>query len=345
MYNIIHKMVPPQGVVNNICLLVKGSFHLVMLSTIVLLTLINISHLITCPALAFKDHTGRENSDLYKIVWKGPYEEAKINVNGLPPDEIINIATKYGERYKCLLPTTIEQLNFDSTATNSSSEDTLKDKTPYQLIEPLVDNNVCSYRFELYWVYELCHGKHLRQYHEEGTKYKSQVGQTYYLGRLDADQLESLDEEFKTQKQELESSGASWPKKLIDGLYRSYVTVNMTGGTLCDLTKKSRKSRIIYACNLEQRHELYSIKEVSTCDYEVIVLTPLLCAHRDFKLETVTQHEIHCFSVGKAPKKPTQTIEPDEDEDEDGIKDTNKRRGVAYLQGRTLIIDADLLFG
>ena len=32
----------------------------------------------------------------------------------------------------------------------------------------------CAYRLEHYWTYELCHGKHIRQYHEErdGTKIK-----------------------------------------------------------------------------------------------------------------------------------------------------------------------------
>lgn len=38
---------------------------------------------------------------------------------------------------------------------------------PLELIEPLFVSPVCSYRVESYWTYEVCHGSHIRQYHEE----------------------------------------------------------------------------------------------------------------------------------------------------------------------------------
>ena len=36
-----------------------------------------------------------------------------------------------------------------------------------QLLERLFVQSQCAYRLEHYWTYELCHGKNLRQYHEE----------------------------------------------------------------------------------------------------------------------------------------------------------------------------------
>ena len=39
--------------------------------------------------------------------------------------------------------------------------------SPYQLLKPLFTKELCSYRLEQYWTYEICHGKFIRQFHEE----------------------------------------------------------------------------------------------------------------------------------------------------------------------------------
>ena len=50
-------------------------------------------------------------------------------------------------------------------------------------------------------------------------------------------------------------------------------------GTTCDLTGMPRRCAIQYVCQPDGHGEVYEIKETSTCEYEVIILTSLLCPH------------------------------------------------------------------
>lgn len=260
--------------------------------------------------------------DLFKITWEGslsgssdrdsvdPIYDAIIErdvlslFNSEDNDNVVNIATKYNERYMCLIPDhNKDRLNFDTSAKNSSS--TEKTKSPIELLKPLLSGGIhCSYKFDLFWTYELCHGKFLRQYHEENGRSKSKVTQEFYLGRMDQEQIKLQEEEYEKQMEELDRTGQPRPTILINGHYKPYVMFNMTSGTECDLTKNDRVSRIIYVCNEELGTELYSIKEISTCEYEAIVLSPHLCQHKDFKVGTTTQHEIKCYSLAGSPRKP-----------------------------------------
>lgn len=63
--------------------------------------------------------------------------------------------------YHCRLP---------SRAHNQKYRKPFTDYTgvgPLELLQPLFEQKACSFKIESYWTYELCHGKHLRQYHEE----------------------------------------------------------------------------------------------------------------------------------------------------------------------------------
>lgn len=234
-------------------------------------------------------HRNLDDLDLYKIVWKGPPVEGKIN-----PNNVINISTNANERFMCIVPDN-DDISFDSSAKNSSSSEQIK--SPIQILEPLLKANYCSYKFELFWTYELCHGKFLRQYHEENAKYRAKVTQEYYLGRIESEEIEAHEKEYQQQMAELDRTGQDRRKILIEGHQRPYVTFNFTGGTKCDLTKNDRIAKIIYVCNDEPGLELHSVKETSTCEYEAIVLSPVLCQHKDFRVDTTTQHEIRCYSL------------------------------------------------
>lgn len=54
-------------------------------------------------------------------------------------------------------------------------------------------------------------------------------------------------------------------------------------GTLCDLNEKPRITRVLYVCYHSGKHEVYSFKETSICEYEAIVLSQLLCEHPKYK--------------------------------------------------------------
>ena len=59
------------------------------------------------------------------------------------------------------------------------------------LLEKLFVQSGCVYRMEPYWTYELCHGKHLRQYHEE-REGKNIKLQEYFLGKFTKEQFNEL---------------------------------------------------------------------------------------------------------------------------------------------------------
>lgn len=73
------------------------------------------------------------------------------------------------------------------------------------------------------------------------------------------------------------------PVKKIEAMSLPYLMVTMDSGTLCDLNGKPRVTRVYYVCYMSGKHEIYSFEEASSCEYEVVVLTPYLCHHPDYR--------------------------------------------------------------
>ena len=69
----------------------------------------------------------------------------------------------------------------------------------------------------------------------------------------------------------------------IDGVDLPYYEVVMRDGTPCDLTNKPRLTRVLYVCQPDGHGEVYELREASTCEYEVMVLTAVLCPHPLFR--------------------------------------------------------------
>jgi len=63
------------------------------------------------------------------------------------------------------------------------------------------------------------------------------------------------------------------------GVEVPYYQVVFDGGTTCDLTGVPRRTNVQYVCQPDGHGEIYEIKETSSCEYEVVVLTSLLCSH------------------------------------------------------------------
>jgi len=84
----------------------------------------------------------------------------------------------------------------------------------------------------------------------------------------------------------------------------------MTGGTVCDLNNgKPRLTRAMYVCGEEAKHELYSLKETSTCEYEAIVLSPLMCAIDSFRTRGKDRENgIHCYALDNSPTTPPNLV-------------------------------------
>uniref|UniRef100_A0A8C6VBS4 Endoplasmic reticulum lectin n=1 Tax=Naja naja TaxID=35670 RepID=A0A8C6VBS4_NAJNA len=154
-------------------------------------------------------------------------------------DYYIIMTTADKEKYKCILPVLANG--------DEEEEKDYKGPSPAELLDPLFKQSSCSYRIESYWTYEVCHGKHIRQYHEEKETGQKINIQEYYLGN-----------------------------------------------TL-------RKSPPL---DPEAKHEILSVAEVTTCEYEVVILTPLLCSHPKYRFRASPVNDIFCQSMPGSPLKP-----------------------------------------
>lgn len=114
----------------------------------------------------------------------------------------------------------------------------------------------------------------------------------------------------------------------IEGLLLPYLLITMDSGTLCDLNGKPRSTRIYYVCYPAGKHEIFLLEESSTCEYEIVVLTPFLCQHPDYRFVVIIfcyiqslidisvtrakeseENKIHCWAVEGSPKKPLGLVE------------------------------------
>lgn len=242
----------------------------------------------------------------FKITWPG--SEFTLPTSGAlyNEDDYVIMTTTEQEKYKCLLPSL--------TTGEEDDEKEYKGLSPGELLEPLFKRSSCSYRIESYWTYEVCHGKYVRQYHEE--KETGQVSvQEYFLGNM-AQKSQSTDKaeevESKNSEQEREV-----PTKNIEGQLTPYYSVEMGNGTPCTLKQSQpRSTSVLYVCHPEAKHEILSVAEVTTCEYEVVVLTPLLCDHPKYRFKTSPVNAIFCQALAGSPLQPQRLTQLDKEQEE-----------------------------
>ncbi|KAM3963742.1 endoplasmic reticulum lectin 1 isoform 2-T2 [Aphomia sociella] len=243
------------------------------------------------------DFKGFDDTILFGINWPGAPENIEKLADGdvvkseFQNKEILKVKTSNKEIYECHIP--------ELRVKESTSIEDYNGPTPVDLLKPLFVQKICSYRLESYWSYEVCHGRHIRQYHEErdGKQVKTQE---YYLGHWSSDKQMKLESDMSAAQETKES-----PKTTkVEGLTLPYVEMLLEDGTICDLSGKPRLTRVLYVCYAHGKHEVYSFKETSTCEYEIIILSPLLCEHPQFKPKDVSENNINCYPVDDAPKKP-----------------------------------------
>lgn len=128
------------------------------------------------------------------------------------------------------------------------------------------------------------------------------VPQEYYLGKWNKDLTADLRKKLEVNKNE------KLKYKKIDGLNLPYFEVEMVDGTLCDLNNEARITRVLYVCYAHGKNEIYSLKETSSCNYEIVVLTPNLCLHPKYKIQETKDNAINCVPLDNAPKKPKSLL-------------------------------------
>ena len=122
-----------------------------------------------------------------------------------------------------------------------------------EILEQLFTTQACAYRLEHYWTYELCHGRYIRQFHEEREGKNVKLTE-YTLGKYDS---ETLAKDIEHARSHMESSGRRKPlKKKVDTLTLPYYELTMTDGTLCDLNGQPRITHVNYVCYPAGKHEV-----------------------------------------------------------------------------------------
>nr|XP_049696424.1 endoplasmic reticulum lectin 1 isoform X2 [Helicoverpa armigera] len=251
------------------------------------------------------DFKGFDDTILFGINWPGSQDiqhlvDGEVSKLELPKKEILKVTTANKEKYECRIP--------ELRAKESTNIEDYDGPSPLSLLKPLFSQKICSYRLESYWSYEVCHGRYIRQYHEEreGKQVKTQE---FYLGHWSSEKHAKLEADVKAAQETKEP----YRMTKVDGAKLPSVEMVLDDGTVCDLSGKPRLTRVLYVCYTHGKHEVYSFKETSTCEYEIIILSPLLCEHPQFRPKDVSENIIDCLPVDDAPKKPRSLLKMEVD--------------------------------
>ncbi|XP_013149234.1 PREDICTED: endoplasmic reticulum lectin 1 isoform X2 [Papilio polytes] len=263
------------------------------------------------------DFKGFDDSILFGINWPGEKDglyETIDKANKPKVKEVIQVMTSEKEKYECHLPEVQSNEAMDIAEYDGPS--------PISLLNPLFTQKVCSFRLDSYWSYEICHGRYIKQYHEERDG-KEVRTQEFYLGIWSLENQMKLVADLKLAKE----NKVPLKTTKVERMDLPCVELVMDGGTLCDLNDKPRITRVLYVCYSHGKHEVYSFKETATCEYEIIILSPLLCEHPQFKPKDVSENEINCYPLMGAPKKPADLMKMEFDDMKfryDTLKISNK---------------------
>ncbi|CAF0842275.1 unnamed protein product [Adineta ricciae] len=231
-------------------------------------------------------HTILDDDVLYDIKWQ-PELTA--------PLDLANSATftsKRKETYSCVLPTPqSKDTTLPTYILNSELESFLQNL--HSQAAP-----TCAYRLDPYWTYELCHGTHVRQYHETKVSGKRTIHQEYILGYYRADSQEKL------VNDQGEPVTRIW-YKTFENREIPMLSVRYTHGASCDInSNEPRETVVLYMCNENGRNGIVNFQEISSCYYEVIFASPQLCQLPGFKVTEPNQYMINCYPHENAGQQP-----------------------------------------
>jgi len=266
---------------------------------------------------------------LFRIDWHP--SNTKLSEIELGPGQKLDESNTYKmktsskEEYSCTLP------SLDDSVDEKDDGEVSSNHEPQNLLAPLFKKSACAQRLETYWTYEVCHGKHVRQYHEEKVRSFSKTlpksftsdkhgGKVTYESTKEDNTLimrtefmlgwfEGLvDEEgvlvepvpkvYKTREE--------LPTIKIDGASRPYFAVNYTLGTPCEVKPgMKRRTRVMYVCSGNSNwYQVSAVTEVSTCEYQIVFHSPMLCKNPFFRVVEKQVNKIQCIAEEGSPKKP-----------------------------------------
>ncbi|KAL9623232.1 MAG: hypothetical protein Q9160_002547 [Pyrenula sp. 1 TL-2023] len=136
----------------------------------------------------------------------------------------------------------------------------------------------CMYHVSGWWSYSFCYNSQIKQYHHLPAEAGRPVWPpqedpstpAYVLGRFSGQgshrPREDKNGKSTTDVTALQTQGDT-----------RYLVQHLGGGTVCDLTGKERHIEVQFHCNAQSADQIFTIKEVSTCAYLLVLYTPRLC--------------------------------------------------------------------
>ncbi|KAF6028010.1 OS9 [Bugula neritina] len=222
---------------------------------------------------------------------------------GFSQDETtLQLSSKYGQRYVC---------HYKNSPTQSAkvTQEPVADINITDLLEPMRGN--CLLKTKDWWSYEFCYGQEVTQFHLENGK---KVGQVISLGKYESDKTWLAKDLYFRSAKEIHSQPLP---------HQQYVN-----GSVCDLTKKPRRTEIRFSCVEGDVDRIGAIAELESCAYTVFVYTSKICHHpylrppvqaesRSIECQPIVSQEIYDEYV-KSITGPAEIKSPtDESEDED----------------------------
>ncbi|KAJ1555260.1 Protein OS-9 [Nowakowskiella sp. JEL0078] len=171
-----------------------------------------------------------------------------------------------------------------------------------------------------YWTYEVCYNRHVRQYHipPPGSAPPSS-SMEYYLGQFTEKVVSPLPS-IESGKGNSGDNALStydeigtWIEEFDDGNKVSlFVRQRWSDGTVCELTMKPRGIELQFHCSENHPTHISFFSEESTCNYLMIINTPLLCKDTAFIPKTL--HRLNAIVCDKfstpVPSKITLSDQP-----------------------------------
>ncbi|VDO66402.1 unnamed protein product [Schistosoma margrebowiei] len=196
------------------------------------------------------------------------------------------------EDYECFIPTLFHNTEEgEAKDTDSVDEETL--------LQPLFAEQPCNVRSEAYWSYELCHNRHIKQFHEERRLEKNPPVQEFYLGHYYPNPKMGKERPSKDNPPNIVTLGEhSYP----------YYGINYIDGTLCDLNQEHRTATVMYICHESVTGQIVDVSEIRTCQYQVVFATKFLCSNPLYKQKRAHTNPISCHSKNSSPSKPSALV-------------------------------------
>ncbi|EAL69676.1 OS-9-related protein [Dictyostelium discoideum AX4] len=203
----------------------------------------------------------------------------------------INMASKDGSIYKCLIPKPIKEtkekwIQIPTVETIKESLSNLKQKC------------IKSANPGLWWSYEFCYHDKVRQVHVE----KNEVQSEFILGTfIDSPQngaIKGIDQTIlekymKKEITELPQSTTTTPSNFLP-----YFSEKYEDGTVCEILNIKRHTEVRYYCSKDAiQPTIQDIGEPSSCAYLLKVLTNKMCIHPLFQPKQNKALDIQCTKI------------------------------------------------